>query len=201
MRKPTQRGTSAVTDFRLESLTEFLEQLGARSPAPGGGASAGVTVALAAAQAEMVVAWTKPEQPEAIDHLQQVRTQAMDLAVRDAEAYRRWSELQKERPEGDPELQSATEDILQIPATLATLSLELLRECVRLAPKTNPRLGSDLGIAGQLAAAGVPAAAWNTKANLHLVKSEDQAGMQQIMTQQEREAQLLLAQLNDFLST
>ena len=76
----------------------------------------------------------------------------MDLAVRDAEAYRRWSELHKERPENDPELLSATEDILQIPATLATLSLELLRECVRLAPKTNPRLGSDLGIAGQLAA-------------------------------------------------
>ena len=190
-----------MTDFRLESLTEFLEQLAARSPAPGGGASAGVTVALAAAQAEMVVAWTKPEQPESIGHLQQIRAQAMDLAVRDAEAYRRWSELQKERPEGDPELQSATKDILQIPEALASLSLELLRECVRLAPQTNPRLGSDLGIAGQLAAAGVPAAAWNTKANLHLVKSEDQAGLQQIMAKQESEAQLLLAQLNDFLST
>ncbi|MEC8250649.1 MAG: cyclodeaminase/cyclohydrolase family protein [Planctomycetota bacterium] len=190
-----------MTDFRLESLTKFLEQLAARSPAPGGGASAGVTVALAAAQAEMVVAWTKPELPEAIDHLRQVRAQAMDLAIRDAEAYRRWSELQKERPEGDPELQSATKDILQIPEALATLSLELLRECVRLAPKTNPRLGSDLGIAGQLAAAGVPSAAWNTKANLHLVHSEDRAGVQQIMAQQEREAQSLLAQLNDFLST
>ena len=190
-----------MTDFRFDSLTKFFEQLAARSPAPGGGASAGVTVALAAAQAEMVVAWTKPEQPEAIDHLQQVRAQAMDLAVRDAEAYRRWSELQKERPEGDPELQSASQDILKIPATLANLSLELLRECVRLAPQTNPLLGSDLGIAGQLAAAGVPAAAWNTKANLHLVKSKDRVGIQQIMAQQESEAKLLLAQLNDFLST
>ena len=190
-----------MTDFRRESLTGFLEQLAARSPAPGGGASAGVTVALAAAQAEMVVAWTKPEQPEAIDHLRQVRAQAMDLAVRDAEAYRRWSELRKARPENDPELLSATKEILQIPEALATLSLELLRECVRLAPKTNPRLGSDLGIAGQLAAAGVPSAAWNTKANLHLVPSEDRAGVQELMTQQEREAQLLLAQLNDFLST
>ena len=149
----------------------------------------------------MVVAWTKPEQPEAIDHLRQVRAQAMDLAVRDAEAYRRWSELHKARPENDPELLSATKEILQIPEALATLSLELLRECVRLAPKTNPRLGSDLGIAGQLAAAGVPSAAWNTKANLHLVPSEDRAGVQELMTQQEREAQLLLAQLNDFLST
>jgi len=190
-----------VTDVRLERLTEFLERLAARSQAPGGGASAGVTVALAAAQAEMVVAWTKPEQPEAIDHLRRVRAQAMDLAVRDAEAYRRWSELQKERPEGDPELLSATKDILQIPESLATLSLELLRECVRLAPKTNPRLGSDLGIAGQLAAAGVPSAAWNTKANLHLVPSENQAGIQHIMAKQESEAQLLLGQLNDFLST
>ena len=190
-----------MTDFRRESLTEFLEQLAARSPAPGGGASAGMTVALAAAQAEMVVAWTKPEHPEAIDHLRQVRAQAMDLAVRDAEAYRRWSELHKARPEGDPELLSATKEILQIPEALATLSLELLRECVRLAPKTNPRLGSDLGIAGQLAAAGVPSAAWNTKANLHLVPSEDREGVQQLMAQQEREAQLLLAQLNDFLST
>ncbi|HCD30460.1 MAG TPA: hypothetical protein DEQ73_07655, partial [Phycisphaerales bacterium] len=42
-----------MTDFRLESLTHFLEQLAARSPAPGGGASAGATVALAAAPAEM----------------------------------------------------------------------------------------------------------------------------------------------------
>ena len=190
-----------MTDFRLESLTHFLEQLAARSPAPGGGASAGVTVAMAAAQAEMVVAWTKPEQLETIKHLQHVRNQALDLAVRDANAYSRWSELQKERPAGDPELQSATENILQIPATLATLSLELLRECVRLAPKTNPRLGSDLGIAGQLAAAGVPAAGWNTKANLHLVQPEVREGMQQAMAQQESEAQSLLTQLNDFLST
>ena len=59
----------------------------------------------------------------------------MDLAVRDAEAYRRWSELHKARPENDPELLSATKEILQIPEALATLSLELLRECVRLAPK------------------------------------------------------------------
>ena len=189
-----------MTDFRLESLTHFLEQLAARSPAPGGGASAGVTVALAAAQAEMVVAWTKPEQPETIEQLQHVRNQALDLAVRDANAYSRWSELQKERPPGDPELQSATENILQIPATLAALSLELLRECVRLVPKTNPRLGSDLGIAGQLAAAGVPAAGWNTKANLHLVQPEDRESMRQVMSQQESEAQSLLTQLNDFLS-
>lgn len=189
-----------MTDFHLKSMTDFLEQLAARSPAPGGGASAGVTVAMAAAQAEMVVAWTKPEQPEAIEHLQKIRTQALDLAVRDADAYTRWSELQKERPANDPELHSATEEILNIPAALASLSLELLRELVGLAQKTNPRLGSDLGIAGQLAAAGVPAAAWNIKANLHLVKSEDQAGLQQIMDQQESEAQLLLVQLNDFLS-
>jgi hypothetical protein len=33
------------------------------------------------------------------------------------------------------------------------------------------------------------------------VPSEDRAGVQQLMAQQEREAQLLLAQLNDFLST
>ena len=124
----------------------------------------------------------------------------MDLAVRDAEAYRRWSELHKARPENDPELLSATKEILQIPEALATLSLELLRNASAW-PQTNPRLGSDLGIAGQLAAAGVPSAAWNTKANLHLVPSEDRAGVQELMTQQEREAQLLLAQLNDFLST
>ena len=92
-----------MTDFRRQTLTDFLEQLAARSPAPGGGASAGVTVAMAAAQAEMVVAWTKPEQPEAIEHLQKIRNQALDLAVRDADAYTRWSRLQKERPVDDPE--------------------------------------------------------------------------------------------------
>jgi len=190
-----------VTDFRLESLTDFLEQLAARSPAPGGGASAGVTVAMAAAQAEMVVAWTKPEQPEAIEYLQKVRTQALDLAVRDADAYSRWSGLHKERPADDPELESATKDILNIPAALASLSLDLLREFVRLAAKTNPRLGSDLGISGQLAAAGVPAAGWNLKANLHLVPPEDRDGMQKVMAHQECEAKSLLDQLNEIIST
>ena len=188
-----------MSDFRHESLNHFLEALAERSPAPGGGASAGGTVALAAAQAEMVVAWTKPEQPETITFLQQVRGEALELAVRDADAYRRWSELQKDRATDDPELQSATEDIMAIPAALATLSLTLLRECVRLAPKTNPRLGSDLGIAGALAAAGVPSAGWNTKANLHLVKPEEQDAIQQALAEQEAEAKSLLDELNAFL--
>ncbi len=188
-----------MNDFRNESLSHFLGALADRSPAPGGGASAGVTVALAAAQAEMVVSWTKPERPESIKYLQQVRSEALELAVRDADAYSRWNELQKDRPEGDPELQSATEDILNIPAALAALSLRLLRECVRLAPETNPRLGSDLGIAGALAAAGVPSAGWNTKANLHLVKPENQEAIRQSLAAQEAEAESLLDELNAFL--
>ena len=188
-----------MNDFRNDSLASFLSQLAERSPAPGGGASAGVTVALAAAQAEMVVAWTTPALPDVIHNLQSVRAEALDLAVRDADAYGRWSLLRKERAENDPELQSAADDILRIPNALAILSLKLLRECVRLATTINPRLGSDLGIAGTLAAAGVPSAGWNTKANLHLVKTEDQDQIQNDLFEQESEAKALLIELNALL--
>ena len=110
-----------MNDFRNDSLASFLSQLAERSPAPGGGASAGVTVALAAAQAEMVVAWTTPALPDVIQNLQSVRAEALDLAVRDADAYGRWSLLRKERAENDPELQSAADEILLLRSCMAQI--------------------------------------------------------------------------------
>ncbi len=167
--------------FASAPFAQFLSELGAKSPAPGGGAAAGAVGALGAALGRMVVSYSEgkkslSEHRDLIDgagpRLERARDLFLALAAEDAAAYATLNALQA-RPEDDPERianePGAIEACLAAPrATLAAAS-DTLRLLEELCGRSNRFLRSDLAIAGVLAEAAATSAAWNVRVNLGLV--------------------------------
>lgn len=162
-------------------LGRLLESTAAKVPAPGGGAVASVTAALAAALAQMVVAYSvgkkalaahQADLEAATRALTNARSILLELADEDAEAYGLVNELQK-LPESDPrrqrDLPAAVQASIQVPLATIAACADVLRLCDSLAPMTNRMLHSDLAIAAILADAAARASLWNVRVNATLL--------------------------------
>ncbi|MEO1584891.1 MAG: cyclodeaminase/cyclohydrolase family protein [Planctomycetota bacterium] len=163
----------------LASLTvaDLLDSLASKSPAPGGGAVAGLVGAQAAALARMVVSYSLGRKSLA-EHqaslgaiaaqVDNARGVMLSLADADAEAYARLSALWK-LPEDDPErrarFQPAVRWAIQVPRSAMAAAGDILRLCERLAPISNPNLASDLVASAVLAEAAAKAASLNVLVN------------------------------------
>jgi formiminotetrahydrofolate cyclodeaminase len=166
--------TSALASSTLSAL---LASLAAKSPTPGGGASAAVAGALAAAQAQMVVAYSlgkkslaaHQEANQRAEHvLENARGLLLRLADEDAAAYGMVNELGK-LPESDPrrgELGAAQAASIQVPLSVAAACVDILRLMEKLAATTNRQLRSDLAIAAVFADAAARASRWNVAVNV-----------------------------------
>jgi len=168
-----------LANLRLDDL---LDQVAAKSPAPGGGAVASAAGALAAALAGMVVSYSTGKRgleehaethQRAESSLRRAREMLLRLAAEDAEAYETVNRLLKK--DADPKeraerLPGGVQAAIAAPmATMATC-VDLLRLFETLAPASNVYLLSDLGIAGDLAEATARACRWNVCVNLPLLK-------------------------------
>ncbi len=170
--------------LRRLTLDSFLQSLGDKTPAPGGGAAACSTGATAAALARMVVEYSigkkalADHQP-ALEHarlaLARLTGIFLQLADEDAAAYGLVNELGKLR-ETDPrrlaELPGASAAAVAAPRAALAACCDLLRLVESLAPITNKHLRSDLAIAAVLAEAGAKSAWWSVLVNLPLVADE-----------------------------
>ncbi len=163
------------------SFGEFLDAIGAKTPAPGGGATACAAGALAAAQAQMVVAFSLGKKNLAAHQgalegahrsLVTVREVFLELADEDGAAYAAVNELMK-LPEGDErrmrELPGASDRAVQAPCAAVAACANLLRLLEELAPITNRHLASDLAIAAVLADGAARASACNVRVNLSML--------------------------------
>lgn len=170
-----------MTSFRTLPLAEFLAATASKSPTPGGGAVAGVTVALGAALGQMVLEYTLgrkrfAEHTEAHEAARAAlatgRESALALADADAVEYARLNEAMRGDP-NDPErparLDAAARAALEPPLALTRLAAALAQVLAGLVGTTNPNLESDLTIARDLLATGARAAAHNVEANLPLL--------------------------------
>ncbi len=161
------------------TIRSFLEDLGSKTPAPGGGAVAGLCGAIAAALAKMVVGYSAgrkslaefEERHTAADaRLAEIRDEMLSLAAQDEQAYSKVNALQR-LAESDPvraELPDALRGAIDVPALVVTRAHELLELLADLADKSNPYLLSDLAIAAVLAEATASAGAWNVRVNAPL---------------------------------
>lgn len=174
---------------------ELLAALAAKTPTPGGGAVAGATGALACGTAGMVVSYSVGKKDLAAHRerlegvakqLEAWRGEFLALADADAEAYGRLNALQKAAAAGGgggsdstqaAELATAIEGALGVPVRCLRLSVEVVRQCLELAPITNRYLRSDLAIAGVLAEAAAVSAMWNVRVNLPLVEDVERRGV------------------------
>jgi len=170
-----------ISDLPVSSL---LTSLGARTPSPGGGASAALAGALAAATARMVLSYSigrkslaehEPTLQAAAQSLDRAHALLLELGDEDAEAYERLNATMKLRetdPRRDEDLPRAVAAAIAVPSAVLAAGIDLLRLLETLPGRTNPHLRSDLAVAAVLAEASVRAAAWNIEVNLPLVADE-----------------------------
>ncbi|CAN5801767.1 hypothetical protein BH11PLA1_BH11PLA1_13690 [soil metagenome] len=176
-----------------QSVSDFLGDLAAKTPAPGGGATACVAGALAAAQAEMVVAFSAGKKVLA-EHqgmlaatgprLSNLRRLLLVLAEEDAAAYAALVEIQQgafvSSADGaetrEERLRAAAARCIQIPLFALAACVEAQEIAARLKGKSNAHLASDLEIAAALAATAGRACAINVRVNLPLITDASARG-------------------------
>ncbi|MCW5754570.1 MAG: cyclodeaminase/cyclohydrolase family protein [Phycisphaeraceae bacterium] len=172
----------------LETLTvrELMDEIAAKSPAPGGGAVASVVGSLAAALGNMVVAYSVGKKQFA-DHagaleaasrrLTVARSMMLRLADEDAAAYQDFNELSR-LPDDDErrkaEYPNAIQRCVQAPRAVLAATVDVLRLLETLAPITNRHLRSDLAIAAILCDTAARAASWNVRVNVPMLSSDAQ---------------------------
>ena len=169
-----------------QTLDQLLDSIAAKTPTPGGGATAATTGALAAAQARMVVSYSlgkmslaehQPALEAAAEWLDRAAALYVALADADASAYLELSRIQK-LPETDPERTKlepqAIRDAIDIPRAAVAAGMDLLRRLHDLPPITNRYLHSDLAVAAALAEAAAAASACSVRINLPLLRDDSE---------------------------
>lgn len=160
----------------------FLDDVAAKTPAPGGGAVVGAVGALSAALAGMVVSYSvgrksltehQAELEASVALLVRARNLMLALVEEDQRAYALMNELQRlpsEDPRRAAELPGIAVSATQVPLMVMAAGTDLLRHFERLAGISNRYLRSDLAIAAVLAEGVVRSGAWNVRINLPLLK-------------------------------
>lgn len=148
--------------YKDGSLKEYLNDLAARLPAPGGGSAAALTAGLGASLLSMVVNFTlgKPKYAKYEKHLKEVlreseelRGEFLDLVDLDVAAYK----------------SKNIRDALDIPFMVARLCFEGIKLCPPLIKQGNINLISDVAVAAVLLESAFSAAYFNVEINLKLL--------------------------------
>ncbi|MBM3254970.1 MAG: cyclodeaminase/cyclohydrolase family protein [Candidatus Omnitrophica bacterium] len=142
-----------------KSLKNYLDDLAAKLPAPGGGSAAALVAALGASLISMVVNFTlgksryakyEKELKEIFSKSESLRVKFLELVDLDVMAYK----------------SKNLRDSLNIPLMVARLSFEGMKLCPALVKKGNLNLISDVAVAAQLLESGFAAACVNVEINL-----------------------------------
>jgi formiminotetrahydrofolate cyclodeaminase len=143
------------SDLLEKTLTGFLEDVAAQTPAPGGGAVAAVAVALGAALAEMVARFSGAD--EAIAAAAALRKRASPLAQADADAYATFLATRDE---------AAHARTVAVPLEIAAIGAEVAALAAALAERGNQSLRGDAIAAALVAGAGTTVGAKLVEINL-----------------------------------
>jgi len=179
--------TASDLDLRGMRVDALLDAVGARTPVPGGGAVAALTMALGVALGRMVVVYSEGKKSlaahadlhaEAMAAFERLGAEALDGAAEDARAYGRLNDLWKLDEQDERrrrEFPGAVRAAIAAPRGVMEACIRLLNLVARLDGATNRMLASDLAIAAILAEAAARSAAWNVRINLPLLADRAEA--------------------------
>lgn len=145
--------------YAEQSINQYLDDLAAKKPAPGGGSAAALTAALGASLVSMVINFTlgKPKYAayEAqlkilLEESEKLRKEFLGLTDKDALAFQSGN----------------IRDALDIPLMTARLCFEGIKLCPPLIIKGNPNLISDVAVAAVFFESAFAAALFNVEMNL-----------------------------------
>jgi formiminotetrahydrofolate cyclodeaminase len=170
---------------RDETVEEFLDRLAARIPAPGGGATAALHAAQAAALVAMVARYSDGARYDAllmgriVTEADGLRAEALRLAEADAEAFGAVSAAYQ-RPKDTAELVAARSAAIAEaligaagpPADVIRTALRLIELAAELLPAGNRNVITDVAAAAEAARAAAVTARVNIEVNLRGIKDE-----------------------------
>lgn len=163
--------------LRDQKIEEFLENLGSKKPAPGGGSSSALAGALAGALVVKIASLTVGKEKykkvekrfeEMIKEAGELQKELLGLVDEDTQAY-----LQVVKSKGS---QEAIKKAAGVPLETAQKSLEVLRMASYAAAHGNQNLRSDAHCAIELATAAIYGALENVRVNLPLIKDQRLVG-------------------------
>ncbi|HEY9677151.1 MAG TPA: glutamate formimidoyltransferase [Drouetiella sp.] len=189
-----------IIEFRVDkdakqlrdySVSEFLDELGSESAAPGGGSVAALCGSLSAALSSMVANLTydkkgfeksKPEMNNIGDRAQQLKHDYMLAIDEDMQAFNRILDARR-LPKGSPEeVKVRNEAILEANKGATTVPLNVLKKTPQLlelaelvVEKGNPNSLSDSGVAALTALAAAEGAYFNVLINLGGLADDENA--------------------------
>ena len=165
--------------MRDQTITEFLDQLAARVPAPGGGATAALHAAQAAALLTMVARYSDGAKYDAdvmqhvITEAEELRGDALTLAEMDAaafgavtDAYALPKGTEEEKQARSAAIAAALGGAARPPANVVRLSLLLVALAEELLPTGNRNVITDVAAAAEATRAAAVTALVNIEVNL-----------------------------------
>ena len=169
--------------MRDQTIEEFLGELAARVPAPGGGATAALHAAQAAALLAMVARYSDGPRYDAelmsglVTRADKLRDEALTLAEVDAaafgavaEAYRLPKDTAEEKEARSAAIASATIEAAWPPAYVVRLARLLVEGAEELLPTGNRNVITDVAAAAEAARAAAVTARVNIEVNLRGIK-------------------------------
>jgi methenyltetrahydrofolate cyclohydrolase len=165
-----------LTSFPDQPVGQFLEQVAARTPAPGGGGAAAVTAALAAGLVAMAARFSQAQLADAgqiASRADVLRRRATELVTEDGQAYGRVLDafaLPRDAGTGerDERIRAALQRAAAVPGEMARIAAEVAGMAARLATEGNPNLRGDSVSAAILAEASARSAACLVDINVAL---------------------------------
>jgi formiminotetrahydrofolate cyclodeaminase len=183
--------------MRDQTITAFLDELAARVPAPGGGATAALHAAQSAALLAMVARYSNGAKYDAalVDHVlteaDGIRGDALALAEADAaafgavgEAYALPRETPEEKDARSAAIAAALAGAARPPADVIRVALLLVSLAEELLPAGNRNVITDVAAAAEAARAAAVTALVNVEVNLRGIKdpaaAAELAGMSEV---------------------
>jgi formiminotetrahydrofolate cyclodeaminase len=171
---------------RKTTIEDWLTDLASELPAPGGGAAAGMSAAMAAALVSMVCNLTigKPKfaeheavMREALAEAERLRLEALQLAEDDAEAfsgvvaaYKLPKSSDEEKAARTAAIQAGLVEAAAVPLAVARVSAEVIKLSGRILEGSNPNVLSDVAVAASAAKSALESAALNVDINVVAIK-------------------------------
>lgn len=164
-----------MTPFLDQPVGQFLDQVAARVPAPGGGGAAAMTAAMAAGLVAMAARFSQAQLPDAAAtaaRADELRHRAAELVTEDGQAYGCVLDAlalpRDAAGDRDKRIRVALERAAAIPEEMTRIAAELAGMAARLAGEGNPNLRGDSISAALLAEAAARSAACLVDINVTL---------------------------------
>ncbi|MEV0292170.1 cyclodeaminase/cyclohydrolase family protein [Nocardia sp. NPDC050710] len=188
MSQPSTSSQETASSFGEVSLAQYLSELAAKVPAPGGGAVAALHAAQGAALVAMVARYTtrakdaehRPIVDRIIDAADAARDRALALADADAaaftavgNAYKMPKTTETETAARDAAITVALIEAARVPAAVVDEADEILSLAAELLPIGNRNVVTDIGAAADAARAAATSSQLNIEINVTSLAAAD----------------------------